>query len=219
MTLENLRQALLENNLKLLERLSHNNKDVLDLLGDNDGTLLYNGEEITGEKVYTDAEIASIVNNAWSVHTTPNIWPYGCVPYKIIKDDKFNFTTDECLVFDITGANQTDTGIFLVFTLPIDFNGYTNLNIEYEEDDACVNIGITNELPNASTVIGSTAFNRDEVRLLNAAMPGYTDRKRQTRINYSQVLENPCYLWIDISRRFTWKSTNNITRISKIYLS
>ena len=60
MTLENLQQALKENNLELIRRLGNTNKDVLDKFSvDEDGNVLYNGE-----KIISDIQISAAAGNA-----------------------------------------------------------------------------------------------------------------------------------------------------------
>lgn len=60
MTLENLQQALGENNKELMKRLAHANQDVLDKFSiDNDGNVLYNGE-----KIISDIQISAAAGNA-----------------------------------------------------------------------------------------------------------------------------------------------------------
>lgn len=60
MTLENLQQALKENNLELIKRLGNTNKDVLDKFSvDEDGNVLYNGE-----KIISDIQISAAAGNA-----------------------------------------------------------------------------------------------------------------------------------------------------------
>lgn len=59
MTLENLQQALGENNKELIKRLSHENQDVLDKFSvDEAGNVLYNGE-----KIISDIKISEAANN------------------------------------------------------------------------------------------------------------------------------------------------------------
>lgn len=59
MTLENLQQALGENNKELIKRLSHENQDILDKFSvDEDGNVLYNGE-----KIISDIKISEAANN------------------------------------------------------------------------------------------------------------------------------------------------------------
>lgn len=60
MTLENLQQALGENNKELMKRLAHANQDVLDKFSvDDDGNVLYNGE-----KIISDIQISAAAGNA-----------------------------------------------------------------------------------------------------------------------------------------------------------